>query len=100
MYSKHVHYPYISHMIPVIKIMTGSASTVPQHIPLDRSISEPKCYSLSFVLFRSETFHGVGASKATLAQAAEQVPNALLQATIVAGAVAPTVAPHVYPAAP
>lgn len=72
---------------------------IPHNIPLDSPLSESKCYSLNFVVFHSEPLHGVGASKATLAQAAEHVPNALLQAMIVAGAVAPTVAPQVYPAA-
>ena len=47
---------------------------------------------------RSRTFYGIGA-KSTAAHAAWQLPNAVLQATTVAGAVAPSVAPQMNLAA-
>ena len=43
---------------------------------------------------------GVGARRATLAQAAEHVPNAALQARMAGGAAAATMVPKVAPAAP
>jgi hypothetical protein len=43
--------------------------------------------------------HGVGASRATVAQAALQVPNAVLHARIAGGAAANAMVPKVNPAA-
>lgn len=79
-------------------LTTMSTSSYPashrQSCPLstDRTVSAIFCYPIPRT-------HGVGASKATAAQAAWQLPKAVLHAAIVAGAVAPSVAPHVAPPA-
>jgi hypothetical protein len=66
------------------------------NLPRDTAPSElhpPTCNPLPHhPLFLT---YGVGANSATLAQRAEQVPKALLQAMIDAGAEAPSVAPQV-----
>jgi hypothetical protein len=58
-------------------------------------LSVSKCSGLHI---HGGTFHGVGASN-TAAHALWQVPKAALHARMVAGAEAPSVAPHVKPAA-
>lgn len=68
-------------------VLVGCISIRPTYIP-----SAPSATQIL-------PLHGVGASSATVAQAAEQVPSAVLHAMMAAGAAGAAMVPNVAPAA-